>query len=64
MKLFAIWLSIVVLVDTLMIEFNDVSCSTSTKRSAEITNCQFKGRYVSFNVNFFRTLDNWKVKVI
>lgn len=43
------------------VEFNDLKCSTSEKRSAEMTNCVYGGRFISFNINFLRKLDDWTV---
>lgn len=39
----------------------DVLCTNSPKKSSEITNCLVSGRYLSFDINFKRRLDDWNV---
>lgn len=60
-KLF-VWLLTISLVDSNSLKFTSISCSNSDKRSAELTNCRVNGRYLSFNLNFLRRLDSWKVR--
>lgn len=46
------------------VETTEFVCSNSAKKSAELTNCDFFGRYISWDLNFLRSVDNWSVKII
>lgn len=60
-----LWFIIFPVVSTVHeIEFSDFKCSTSAKKSAEMTNCVYGGRFISFDLNFLRRLDDWKVSQI
>lgn len=64
MRLLVVWLLILSLTASHIMEINDLVCSTSSKKSADITNCSFGGRYINSQVNFIRPLDDWKVSKI
>lgn len=42
-------------------EVSEFLCSASPKKSAEVTDCTFQGRYISWDLNFLRSLNNWNV---
>lgn len=43
------------------VEYLDLVCSRSSKKSAEIGNCTYGGKFISFDINFLRPLNDWKV---
>lgn len=57
--LFLVVLKISVAMHTL--EFLDFQCISSSKKSAEVSNCENNGKYLAVDINFLRPLNDWQV---
>lgn len=42
----------------------DFGCFSSPKNSAEMKNCSFHGRSISYDLIFLRPLNKWKVRKV
>lgn len=64
MRSLAVWLILIPLAGSMHdLIFNEVRCTTSTKKSAEMSNCAINKQFLSFELNFLRSLDDWDVSI-